>query len=148
MKYAIRVEETIGRTIIVEAENLDDAIEMVENAANNDVILLDGIEDFVGREVKPSDVFEGGIVPDGRDVSYYEHLTDNIISTIFISYWDGGKAVKTSCKVNMNTKEVFDIQKVDIDGLDDLEGEQIEIGNYLYDVYCETVAEDGDYWYK
>ena len=34
------------------------------------------IEDFVGREVKPSDVFKGGIVPEGRDVSYYEHLTD------------------------------------------------------------------------
>ena len=148
MKYAIRVEETIGRTIIVEAKNLDDAIEMVENAANNDVILLDGIEDFVEREVKPSDVFEGGIVPEGRDVSYYEHLTDNIISTTFISYWDGGKKVKTSCKVNMSTKEVFDIQKVDIDGLDDLEGEQIEIGDYLYDVYRETVAEDGEYWYK
>lgn len=77
MKYAIRVEETIGRTIIVEAENLDDAIKKVENAANNDVILLDGIEDFVEREIKPSDVFEGGIVPNGRDVSYYEHLTDN-----------------------------------------------------------------------
>lgn len=74
MKYAIRVEETIGRTIIVEAENLIKAIEMVEDAANNDKILLDGIEDFVGREVKPSDVFEGGIVPDGRDVSFYEHL--------------------------------------------------------------------------
>ena len=74
MKYAIRVEEIIGRTIIVEAENLDDAIEMVEDAANNDVILLDGMEDFLEREVKPSDVFEGGVVPDGRDVSYYEHL--------------------------------------------------------------------------
>ena len=77
MKYAIRVEETIGRTIIVEAENLDDAIEIVEDAANNDKILLDGIEDFVGREVKPSDVFEGGVVPDDRDVSYYEHLKSN-----------------------------------------------------------------------
>lgn len=74
MKYAIRVEEIIGRTIIVEAENLDDAIEMVEDAANNDVILLDGMEDFLEREVKPSDVFEGGVVPDGRDVSFYEHL--------------------------------------------------------------------------
>ena len=74
MKYAIRVEETIGRTIIVEAENLIEAIGIVEDAANNDEILLDGIEDFVGREVKPSDVFEGGIVPDGRDVSFYEHL--------------------------------------------------------------------------
>lgn len=148
MKYAIRIEETIGRTIIVEAENLDDAIEKVENAANNDDILLDRIEDFVEREVKPSDVFEGGIVPDGSDVSSYDHLTDNIISTTFISYWDGGKAIKTSCKVNLNTKEVFDIQKVDIDDLGDLEGKQIEIGDYLYDVYCETVAEDGDYWYK
>ena len=74
MKFAIRVEEIIGRTIIVEAEDIEEAIEKVEVAANNDDILLDGIEDFVERNVYPSDVFKNGVVPKGRDVSYYEHL--------------------------------------------------------------------------
>lgn len=74
-KYAIRVSEVIGRTIIVNAESVEEAIEKVECAANNDEILL-GIEDFLERTVEPSDVFVGGIFPDGRDVSYYEHLEE------------------------------------------------------------------------
>ena len=74
MKYAIRVEEVIGRTIIVEAEDIEEAIERVEEACNNDEIFLDGIEDFVERNVYPSDNFNDGIVEDGRDVSFYEHL--------------------------------------------------------------------------
>ncbi|MEE1303137.1 MAG: DpnD/PcfM family protein [Bacteroidales bacterium] len=74
MKFAIRVEEVIGRTIIVEAKDLEEAIDRVEEACNNDDIFLDGIEDFVERNVYPSDSFKNGIVPDGRDVSFYEHL--------------------------------------------------------------------------
>ena len=74
MKFAIRVEEVIGRTIIVEAEDLEEAVEKVEEACNNDDIFLDGIEDFVERNVFPSDNFKNGIVEDGRDVSFYEHL--------------------------------------------------------------------------
>jgi hypothetical protein len=74
MKYAIRIEETLGRTVIVEAENLEEATEAVENAVNNDEIFLDGVDDFISRDIKPSDAFDGGIVPEGRDVSYYDHL--------------------------------------------------------------------------
>ena len=74
MKFAIRIEEVIGRTVIVEAENLEVAIKKVEEAADNGEFLLDDVEDFVSREVKPSDVFENGIVPEDRDVSYYEHI--------------------------------------------------------------------------
>lgn len=74
MIYAIRVEEVIGRTVIVEADDIEQAVNMVECAANNDKILLDGMEDFIERTLKPSDVFEGGIVPEGQDVNCYEHL--------------------------------------------------------------------------
>lgn len=74
MKFAIRIEEIIGRTIIVEAEDLEQATERVEEACNNDEIFLDGIEDFVERKVYPSDNFTNGIVPEGKDVSFYEHL--------------------------------------------------------------------------
>ena len=74
MKFAIRVEEVIGRTIIVEAYDLEEAVEKVEEACNNDDIFLDGIEDFVERNVFPSANFKNGIVEDGEDVSFYEHL--------------------------------------------------------------------------
>ena len=74
MKFAIRVEEVIGRTIIVEADDLEEAVENVEEACNNDDIFLDGIEDFVERNVFPSDNFKNGIVEDSEDVSFYEHL--------------------------------------------------------------------------
>ena len=74
MKFAIRVEEVIGKTIIVEANTLDEAIEKVEEACDNDDIFLDGMEDFVERNVYPSDTFKDGIVTDDRDVSFYEHL--------------------------------------------------------------------------
>lgn len=74
MKFAIRIEEIIGRTVIVEAEDLYEAIEKVENAANDDELILDGMEDFLERNVRPSDNFKNGIVPDGTDVSFYEHL--------------------------------------------------------------------------
>lgn len=74
MKFAIRIEEIIGKTVIVEAEDIEEAIERVEEACNNDEIFLDGIEDFVERNVHPSNRFENGIVPEDRDVSFYEHL--------------------------------------------------------------------------
>lgn len=74
MKYAIRIEEIIAKTVIVEADDLDEAIEKVEAACNDDIIFLDGIEDFVERNVFPSEYFKNGIVSNERDVSYYEHL--------------------------------------------------------------------------
>lgn len=72
MKYAIRIEETLGRTVIVEAENIETAIEHIENIANNGTINLDA-EDFTTREVFPSEIFANGIVPEDRDVSFFEH---------------------------------------------------------------------------
>ena len=147
MKYAIKVKETLSRTVIVESESLEEAIEMVENAANNGDINLE-CEDFVDREIKPSELFENGIVPDGRDVSYFEHLKEKIINAEFISYWDGGISIRTPCKVNTLTKEVFDVERYDIEGLEILEGEAVLFDNIMYEVFPEDEAEDGEYWYK
>ena len=42
----------------------------------------------------------------------------------FESYWDGGICVSSSCKVNMETKEVFEIEVVhNVDGLEVLDNE-------------------------
>ncbi len=73
MKFAIRIEETLARTVIVEADSSANAIGRVMDALDNYEICL-GCDDFFERTVQPSQVFDNGIVPDNRDVSFYEHL--------------------------------------------------------------------------
>ena len=81
--------------------------------------------------------------------------TNNTIYTLqvvteaeFTSVWDGGFAVATSCKVNMATKEVFDIEvsAVSADGLDVLDEQYITIDGEKFPVFDEE-TEDG-YWYN
>ena len=72
--YAIRVVETLAKTIIVKkAKSLEDAISKVEEAVDNDRVML-SYDDFAEREFEASYVFENGIVPEDRDVSYYEMI--------------------------------------------------------------------------
>lgn len=55
----------------------------------------------------------------------------------FVSEWDGGYATfKTDCKVDMDTGRVFDIEQVDVSGLDlnNLDHECVEIDGYIYDI--------------
>ncbi len=148
MKYAIDIKKTIGKCIIVESKTIEDAIEKVKTAFENDLIQLDPIENELKTQYTPSKIFDGGIVPYDTNVSFCEHLGEHIIKTTFTSYWDGGVAIHTPCKVNLLTKEVFDIENIDTDGLEDLEGEEIEIGNYLHSVYKKEEAEEGEYWYE
>ena len=69
-QYGISVREILKRTVIVEAENLNEAIRKVEEAVEREEIILD-VDDYDDREIVPSEYFEGGKVPDGKDVSYY-----------------------------------------------------------------------------
>ena len=39
-----------------------------------------------------------------------------IVDAIFESVWDDRITIQTFCKVNMDTKEVFNIEKVNIEG--------------------------------
>ena len=72
-QFGISVREILKRTVIVEAENLEEAIQMVEAAVEREEIILD-MDDYDDREIVPSEYFEGGKVPDGKDVSFYWHL--------------------------------------------------------------------------
>lgn len=74
-KYGISVREILKRTVIVEAENLEEAIQKVEAAVERDDLLLD-MDDYDKREIEPSEYFGGGSgeIPEGEDVSYYWHL--------------------------------------------------------------------------
>lgn len=69
-----------------------------------------------------------------------------IKNAIFTSVWDGGYEVITNCKVNMETKEVFDIEMAEVDdALDVLEAEFVTIDGIDYDVSNDDTTE---YWYE
>lgn len=78
MKFAVKIKETLERTVIIEAEDKYQALEIVEDKANDEINL--DAKDFSGREVLISDEFPDGVVPDDADVSHYMHVT-NIVNT-------------------------------------------------------------------
>ncbi len=77
-KYGISVREILKRTVIVEAENLEEALQKVEDAVERDEIILD-VDDYDDREIVPSEYFGNGTgeIPDGEDVSYYWQLNED-----------------------------------------------------------------------
>jgi hypothetical protein len=72
-QYGISIREILKRTVIVEAEDLEEAIQMVEAAVEREEIILD-VDDYDDREIIPSEYFKGGKVPEGKDVSFYWHI--------------------------------------------------------------------------
>lgn len=75
-QYGISVREISNRTVIVEAENIEEAIQKVEEAVERDEIILD-VDDYDDREIVPSEYWEDGKVPDGEDVSFYWHIGED-----------------------------------------------------------------------
>ena len=91
-----------------------------------------------------------------------------IVNATFVSRWDGGwtSMVSTPCKVNLCTKEVFDIEMVDTEDLDlgFCEREEIVIEKKGCSEYCGTKiiktettsypvfrkdeVSEGDFWYE
>lgn len=76
-----------------------------------------------------------------------------IKNATFTSVWDGGYAVTTNCKVDMQTKEVFDIEVNDDDDIEELNGldyEYITIDGEDIEVFDinEYELDDEDFWYK
>lgn len=72
-RYAISVKEILKRTVIVEADNITEAVEIVKNAVWSDKILLDE-DDYDDREIEPSEYWPDGVVSESEDVSDYFHL--------------------------------------------------------------------------
>ena len=68
--YGISVKEILKRTVIVEAENVEDAVRKAEEAVECEEVILD-VDDFDDREIVPSEYWGGGRVPDGADVGCY-----------------------------------------------------------------------------
>lgn len=79
----------------------------------------------------------------GRDV-------DAVVPAKFVSVWDGGTLIETGCKVNLKTREVFDIEVVEdvADMLDTLDEEYIVLPGVKETVVQADEREDGEYWYR
>ena len=76
LKYGISVREILKRTVIVEAANLKEAIQKVEEAVEREEIILD-VDDYDDREIVPSEYWKDGKIPDGEDVSFYWHIGED-----------------------------------------------------------------------
>lgn len=67
----------------------------------------------------------------------------------FTSVWDGGYEVTTDCKVDMETRKVFDIELIEVDeSLEHLDREYITINGEEFDVFSVDEVEDGNFWYE
>lgn len=75
-QYGISVREILKRTVIVEAESIEEAIQKVEDAVEREEIILD-VDDYDDREIVPSEYWEDGEVPEGEDVSFYWPIGEN-----------------------------------------------------------------------
>lgn len=72
--FYISVTETLNRVVAVDAEDLDEAIEKVENACNSSVVDLTA-EDFVGREFENETVeVEQSILYGCVEASQYQKI--------------------------------------------------------------------------
>lgn len=72
-KYGISEREILKQTVIVEAENIEAAVQRAEEAVECEEVILD-VDDYDDREIVPSEYWEGGRIPDGEDVSCYWQL--------------------------------------------------------------------------
>lgn len=86
MEYAINIKETFSRTIIVEADDLCEALQSVENAANEGKITLTSDDSF-NRDITPAEWSNEGVIPNGSNTDYYEHLYKS--TSIEYLYRDG-----------------------------------------------------------
>lgn len=78
-----------------------------------------------------------------------------IKNATFVSVWDDGIEIKTSCKVNTETREVFDIEETYVDGLGIVNEEYVIIDEMDYNTvsaeYTNLYPEEMDdetYWHE
>lgn len=73
-----------------------------------------------------------------------------IVNAKFCSMWNRSEQlVETKCKVNMETKEVFDIEPSEYPVNGELDDEYILIDGVGYDVYNDVLCDvpEGEFWY-
>ena len=107
------------------------------------------IQDYVNNHMHE---IESEIIELAKKYSDYELIKEDFImikDAKFVSVWDGYYEVITSCKVDMETKEVFDIEMVKVDeSLEHLDNEYIIIDGEKFDVFSVDEVEDQNFWYE
>ena len=69
MKYVVRIEETLAKHVIVEADNADDAVNIAEIAYQNGNIILE-YDDFYDTDIRWTGV------ADEEDIKWYEEVNN------------------------------------------------------------------------
>lgn len=114
--------------------------------------LIEALQEIMGSDKLDNDEID---IIDEAIQTIQEHYpedaaTENIVSATFRSIWDDGASViDTPCKVNLDTKEVFDIEMSAPENVDILDAEKVIINDEEYDVYEGDNSEKGDddFWY-
>lgn len=77
-KFGINIKEFLKKTVIVKAENIEEAVQKVNDAYEQGKIILDA-GDYDEAEIEPSPYFGNGSgeVAEGEDVSFYWNLGEN-----------------------------------------------------------------------
>lgn len=74
--------------------------------------------------------------------------TENVVEGTFHSIWDGGVDIATNCKINLSTKEVFEIEKVDPADVDSLDREYVVLPDGSeHPCYAKDEEVNGEFWY-
>ena len=142
--YRVHAYWQMSGDVNIEASSVEEAVEIAlgpETPLPKDGVYLDGSFE-IDKERLYADY------PD-------DEKTDRIVAGRFISIWDGGnQQIESGCKVNLDTHEVFDIETVDVSGLDIdvITDEEVEIDGKRFRVFsAELDGEDltgNEYWYK
>lgn len=69
MKYVVRIEETLVKHVIIEADNADDAVNIAEIAYQNGNIILE-YDDFYDTDIRWAGV------ADEEDIKWYEEVNN------------------------------------------------------------------------
>lgn len=86
---------------------------------------------------------------DDTDAEFHDEICD----ADFVSVWNGGVDVRSKCKVNTRTHEIFEIElsKENPDNLDILEREYVEIDGNEFPAFCKDELCETDrqlaFWY-
>jgi len=75
-----------------------------------------------------------------------------IVEAVFVSSWDSGSLIiESRCKVNLDTKEILDIEEAPeyvSDSIDILDYERVIINGQEHPAVNEEDPDDDSYWYK
>lgn len=89
------------------------------------------------------------VYPEPQKIKW-DDKCENIVPGTYVSIWDSGFEVRSSCKVNLISKEVFDIEIVNVEDLDCeiLTGEFVIFNGLMHEVYSAEYELPSDVFWR